>query len=40
MNFNFPGRITDETEIKVVPMAENVFHDYLEHNVDPNGKDY
>ena len=40
LNINFPAQITDETEIKVVPMAENVFHDYLEHNVDPNGKDY
>jgi 5'-nucleotidase len=40
LNINFPEKITDETEIKVVPMAENVFTDYLYHNVDPNGKDY
>jgi len=40
LNINFPQKITDDTEIKVVPMAESVFHDYLEHNTDPNGKDY
>jgi 5'-nucleotidase len=40
LNINFPEKITDETEIKVVPMAESVFHDYLEHSKDPNGKDY
>lgn len=40
LNINFPGTITDDTEIKVVPMATSVFHDYLVHNTDPNGKDY
>ncbi|WP_337860037.1 5'/3'-nucleotidase SurE [Ferroplasma sp.] len=40
LNINFPEQITDDTEIKVVPMAENVFLDYLDHNIDPNGKDY
>ena len=40
LNINFPEKITDDTKIKVVPMAHNVFHDYLEHNKDPNGKDY
>ena len=40
LNINFPENITDDTEIKVVPMASSVFHDYLVHNIDPNGKDY
>jgi len=37
---DFPENIADNTEIKVVPMASSVFHDYLVHNKDPNGKDY
>ncbi|WP_298276079.1 5'/3'-nucleotidase SurE [Ferroplasma sp.] len=40
LNINFPENIADNTEIKVVPMASSVFHDYLVHNKDPNGKDY
>ncbi len=40
LNINFPENITDDTEIKVVPMAENVFHDYLARNKDPYGKEY
>ena len=40
LNINFPEIITDDTEIRVVPMASSVFHDYLVHNTDPNGKDY
>ncbi|MEM0139159.1 MAG: 5'/3'-nucleotidase SurE [Ferroplasma sp.] len=40
LNINYPSKITEDTAIRVVRMSPFIFEDFIEENIDPNGRKY